>query len=459
MIPLGFSMKDLTKGSIAGHLLQFASFIALTTAFQTLYFLVDLYFVGRLGREAIAGVALAGNLTIVVLALTQSLGVGATALVAHAMGARDRARAEVVFNQAFVLSALVGLAFGVTAFVLRGAFARSLAADAATAEQGIRYLTWFVPAMTLQFGLVALGSALRGIGDMKIPTLFQVSTVLVNTVLAPVLTVGWGTGRAFGVTGAAVASLIAIVLGGIAFLFYFRRPASPVRFRPGEWRPDIGLWRQMLAIGLPTGGEFALMAVYLALVYQIIQGFGSAAQAGFGIGVRLMQSLFLPAVAIGFATAPVVGQNFGARQADRVRRAYHSAAAMAGGVMAVTTVFCQLAPVAMIRAFSADPAVVAFGSEYLRIISWNFVASGIIFAGSSTLQGMGNTRPALMASSLRLVLFALPAFWLSRQPYFQLRYVWYLSLASVFVHVMVLMWLVRRQFDTRLAVAAAEPAS
>jgi len=443
-------MKDLTKGPIAGHLLQFASFIALTTAFQTLYLLVDLYFVGWLGTEAIAGVGLAGNITIIVLALTQSLGVGATALVAQAMGAQDRARGEVVFNQAFVMSALVGLAFGLVAFALRGVYIRSLAADAATAEQGIRYLTWFVPAMTLQFGLVALGSALRGIGDMKIPTMIQVGTVLVNIALAPVLTVGWLTGHPLGVTGAALASLIAILLGAVAYVFYFNRPSSPIRFRPREWRPQLPLWSKMLGIGLPTGGEFALLALYIALVYNITQMFGSAAQAGFGVGVRLMQSLFLPAVAIGFATAPVVGQNFGAREAHRVRQTFVAAAAMSSVVMLLMTVVCQIAPERLIGVFSDDRTVVMFGAEYLRIISWNFAASGIIFVGSSALQGIGNTRPALFASLMRLVLFAVPSIWLSRQPGFQMRHVWYISLASVFAHMTLLLWLVRRQFAERL---------
>jgi putative MATE family efflux protein len=366
------------------------------------------------------------------------------------MGAQDRARGEVVFNQAFVMSALVGLAFGVVAFALRGVYIRALAADAATAEQGIRYLTWFVPAMTLQFGLVALGSALRGIGDMKIPTMIQVGTVLINIALAPVLTVGWLTGRPLGVTGAALASLIAILLGAVAYVFYFNRPSSPIRFRPREWRPQLPLWSKMLGIGLPTGGEFALLAVYIALVYNITQEFGSAAQAGFGVGVRLMQSLFLPAVAIGFATAPVVGQNFGAREAHRVRQTFLVAAVMSSVVMLLMTAICQIAPERLVGAFSDDRAVVMFGAEYLRIISWNFAASGIIFAGSSALQGIGNTRPALFASLLRLVLFAVPSIWLSRQPGFEMRYVWYISLASVFAHMGILLWLVRRQFAERL---------
>lgn len=448
-------MNDLTKGPITRHLLQFAAFIALTTAFQTLYLLVDLYFVGQLGREAIAGVGLAGNLMMVVLALTQSLGVGATALVAHAMGSKDRARAESVFNQAFVLSSLVGLVFGIVAFSLRGVYAQALAADAATAEAGIRYLTWFIPALVLQFAMIALSSALRGIGDMKIPTAIQVGTVLTNILLAPVLILGWGTGRPLGVTGAALATFIAIALGSVAFVVYFRRASSPVRFRPRTWRPDERMWREMLGIGLPTGGEFAVIAIYMVLVYHIIQPFGAAAQAGFGVGLRLMQALFLPAVAIGFATAPVVGQNFGARFGDRVRRTFYTAGAISAAVMIVMTLVCQIAPASMVAFFSDDAAVILFGAEYLRIISWNFVASGVIFVGSSTLQGLGNTRPALLASCMRLVLFAVPAYWLASHPSFEMRHVWYLSLASVIVHMVFLVWLVRRQFEQRLPVGSA----
>ena len=108
------------------------------------------------------------------------------------------------------------------AFSLRGVYTRALAADPATAEQGSQYLAWFVPAMTLQFGMVALGSALRGIGDMKIPTLMQVGTVAINIVLAPVLIAGWGTGRPLGTAGAGLATFIAVLVGSAAFILYFR---------------------------------------------------------------------------------------------------------------------------------------------------------------------------------------------------------------------------------------------
>src|SRR5688572_25115483 len=135
-----------------------------TMIFQTLYFLVDLYWVGRLGKEAVAGVAIAGNLTFIVLAITQMLGVGVTTLVSHAAGQKDRDRAQLVFNQSLTLSALVGIVFCAVAMALRVPYAGVLGADGTTAALAADYLLWFIPAMALQFPMVGMAAALRGTG-------------------------------------------------------------------------------------------------------------------------------------------------------------------------------------------------------------------------------------------------------------------------------------------------------
>jgi Na+-driven multidrug efflux pump len=114
-------MRDLTQGPVRGHILHLSAFIALTTLFQTLYIVVDLYFVGRLGKEAIAGVALGANLTMVVLALTQALGVGATSLIAQAFGRRDRDGAELVGRGSIIIQ------FCVSIWLLHREFERKLA--------------------------------------------------------------------------------------------------------------------------------------------------------------------------------------------------------------------------------------------------------------------------------------------------------------------------------------------
>lgn len=450
-------MRDLTQGPVERHVLQLGALIGLTTLFQTLYFLADLYFVGRLGKEAVAGVGLAGNLMLVVLAMTLSLGAGTTSLVAQALGRRDRAHAQLVFNQAVLLSIVGGVAFFAVAFPLRGAYTRWLSADALTASQGQDYLTFFVPALALQFPLVVMGAVLRGSGDMKVPMLIQVAGVVLNIALAPLLMFGW-IWPPLGVIGAAVASLVSIGAGSLAIAAYFHRPASTLRFSADDWRPRPAIWAGLLRIGLPAGGEFALMSVYAVLVYGLIRPFGAAAQAGFGIGMRVVQALVLPVVAIAFAAGPVAAQNFGARQGDRVRRTFYSAAAMATVVMVAQTVLCRAGATTLVGLFSDDPAVVAYGAEYLRVVAWNFVATGIVFVSSNVFQGMGNTLPPLFSSALRLVLFAACAVAVSRHPSFRLAHLWYLAVGTVVVQFASNMWLLHREFARKLGPPVAVPA-
>ena len=451
-------MQDLTTGSITRHLLKTTSFMLVTMLFQTLYVLIDLYWVGRLGKEAVAAVAISGNLTFIVLAVTQMLGVGTTTLVSHAVGRKEQERALLVFNQSQVLAMVVGALFLVVAMAARLPYARALSADAETTALAADYLLWFIPAMALQFGMVAMGSALRATGNFKPGMIVQTATVILNMLLAPFLIFGWFTGVALGVRGAALSTFVAIIIGIVWMSTYFLKPSGYLHLVPALWRPRLSLWGQMLKVGLPAGAEFALLAVYLFIVYVVSRPFGAAAQAGFGIGMRIVQAGFLPVVALGFAVAPVAGQNYGARHADRVRKTFASAASLAGGLMLIFAAVCHIAPAAMIRFFSNDPNVVAVGDEYLRIVSWNFVASGIIFVGSSMFQAIGNTIPPLITSVLRLVLVAVPILMLSGNPHFTLRWVWYLSVASVTLQLILNLLLLRREFNLRLRFDTVVPA-
>src|SRR5436189_4059898 len=137
-------MKDLTTGSVTRHLLHMSAFLAASMVVQTLYLLADLYWVGRLGKEAIGAVGVAGNLTMIVLALTQMLGVGTTTLISQAAGRKDQPRAEVVFNQSFVMSLIVAALLGIVGFILRPAYCDWLSADTETAILAKAYLLWFL---------------------------------------------------------------------------------------------------------------------------------------------------------------------------------------------------------------------------------------------------------------------------------------------------------------------------
>jgi Na+-driven multidrug efflux pump len=251
---------------------------------------------------------------------------------------------------------------------------------------------------------------------------------------------------------------VSIAAGTIWLTWYFRPANAYLKFAAAQWRPRLALWGAMLKIGLPAGAEFALMTVYLVIVYSVSRPFGATAQAGFGIGMRIIQACFMPIVALGFSVAPVAGQNFGARRPDRVRQTFRVAAAMAAGGMFLVFVLSQLAAAPMVAVFTKEPAAIAVGTEYLRIVSWSFVASGIIFVASSMFQAMGNTLPSLVSSVGRIVAVSIPVLLLSRAPGFELRWVWYLSTATVILQLGLSLLLLRREFKRRLAFPVAAPA-
>lgn len=452
-------MRDLTQGPVIRHIVAMALPIAFGMIFQTLYYLVDLYFVARLGDAAMAGVGAAGNVMFIVLALTQVLGVGTVALISHAVGRKDQAEANLIFNQSLLLSALCGGITLIGGYAATHFYIRAVAADAATYTAGVTYLYWFLPGMALQFAMVAMGSALRGTGIVKPTMVVQMVSVVLNVVLAPVLIAGWGTGRPLGVAGAGLASTLAIAGAVVLIAVYFVRLEKYVAFHAQQWRPRMHAWGRMLAVGLPAGGEFLLLFVFIGVIYGCIQQFGAAAQAGFGIGSRVMQSIFLPAMAVAFAAGPIAGQNFGARLAPRVRETFRKGAILSVGIMTALALLIHLSPALLVRGFTQEPAVREVAATYLTITSWNFAAQGLIFTCSSLFQGLGNTRPSLFSMSTRVVTFVIPALWMSRQPWFQIQHLWYLSVTTVTLQAVLSWWLVRQQLRRRLGDMELQPAA
>ena len=430
--------------------MRLATPIAAGMIFQTMYYLVDLYFVARLGGTAIAGVSAAGNVQFIIMALTQVLGVGTMVLISHASGRKDREDANLIYNQSLLMAAVCGAFTLFAGFVLSPWYLGTISADAATLEAGLSYLRWFTPGMALQFALISMGSALRGTGIAKPTMIVQVLTVVLNMVLAPILIAGIGTGRPMGVAGAGLASSIAVAAAVVMMFVYFERLEKFVGFDASLFKPRLVAWKRVLKIGLPAGGEFALMFLYMAVVYWSIRAFGPEAQAGFGVGGRVMQAVFLPAMAVAFAAAPVAGQNFGAGLHERTRKTFSAAVVIGTSIMLLLTVVIQLEGEWMVRFFTQDAGVVAVASTFLHIISFNFVASGVIFTCSSMFQALGNTVPSVVSSGTRLLTFAIPAVYLSSRPGFQIRHIWFLSVATVALQLIVSLLLLRREFRKRL---------
>jgi len=449
-------MRDLTQGSISRHLVTLAVPMAAGMLLQTLYFFVDLYFVSKLGDAAIAGVSAAGNFMFITFFLSQMLGVGTVAMVSHAVGRKNRAEANHVFNQAVLIGALCAAVTLVGGIAVAGPYMRFFGADEATREAGLAFLHWFIPGMALQFAIVVLGSGLRGTGIVNPTMVVQAATVILNIVLAPILIAGWMTGHPLGVAGAGLATTLSAAVGVAMMVAYFVRLEHYISLDRSQWRPVFPTWARMLNIGLPAGGEFALMAFYVGIFYWAARDVGTAAQAGIGLGLRTNQMILLPAFALAFAAAPLAGQNFGARDGARVRETFRVALLHGAIVMGILTLLVQWKSEALAHIFTSDPAVVAVAAEFLRYLSWNFLPAAVTMTSSSLFQAMGNTWPALGSSAIRIVIFALPAIWMAHQPWFDLRHIFMLSVATVLVHATLCWFWLQAEMRRRLSWSPAE---
>jgi putative MATE family efflux protein len=440
-------MRDLTQGSVVRHLLNMSGPIMAGMIFQTLYILVDLYFVGHLGNAAIAGVGSASSLMLVIVAVTQSLSVGGVALISQAVGRKQQPEANLYFNQTLSLAALLMVVSIALLYPLAAPMAGAVSADLETKQLGVAYLYAFIPSLALQFPLMALSSALRGTGIVKPGVVVQMLTVVLNVILAPVLIRGWGTGMPLGVFGAGLASSIAVAVGVLVLWIYFHQLEHYVGVDRALLRPQLPIWKRVLAIGLPAGGEFLVMFLIWTCNYWVLKGFGAQTQAGFGVGQRVFQALFLPAMAIAFAVSPMVGQNYGARRLDRVREIFSASLRISFIALPAILLVCQLLARPMVAVFSSDPAAIAVGVEYLRYCSWVLLFGAVTGVSNGVLQGAGKTWPGLLCSTSRVLVFIVPVLWLSSRPGFNTREVWIVTMLSSLVNAVLIGLFLRNWFQ------------
>jgi Na+-driven multidrug efflux pump len=265
------SLRDLTHGPIARHVVSMAAPVAAAMIFQTLYYFVDLYFVAHLGDAWIAGVSAGGNATFLIMASHRVLGVGTVALISQAVGRKHSSEANLIFNQSLLIAALLGVVTLVAGGTASGLYVGAIAAGAAAAAAGTTYLHWFAPGLALQFAMVAMASALRATSIVQPAMVVQVVTLFLNALLAPVFIAGWGTHHPLGVAGAGLASSVSLAVGVVMLWFYFTRRQTYLAFHAELWQPRFHAWKRILTIGLPAGGEFALMFLYTAIAF-VAQG-------------------------------------------------------------------------------------------------------------------------------------------------------------------------------------------
>ncbi|MGB8840323.1 MAG: MATE family efflux transporter, partial [Aliidongia sp.] len=258
-----------------------------------------------------------------------------------------------------------------------------------------------------------------------------------------------------GPAGAGLASSIAAALGLVALVVMFPKVQTRLHLTMARLRPVRSIILRIVAVGLPASGEFFVLFTILGGTYWVIRDFGPEAQAGYGLSSRLMQAVFLPALAVAFAVTPIAGQNFGANQPDRVRATFRYAVTIEIAFMLLLLTFLETVPQVLIGPFADNPRVVAIATDYFAIVSLNLPAQGLIMTCSGMFQALGSTRLSFFSSLSRIVTYMAPALWMSTLPGIELRDFWYLSVASVLIQAVVIVILLRQDLARKLGDGAA----
>ncbi len=446
---------DLTEGPIFKTLIRLAVPVTIAMVMFTVYLMVDLYFVGRLGPQALAAVSISGNAFFIHLGFSTILGTGGMALIAQAFGRKDYDYAAMVFKQSILLALIVGVIEAATGLMIAPAYIKYLGGSGKSLEWGIQYFQIFVISFLFMILLYTIGNCYRGMGNTKTPMIIMLQANLMNIVLDPVLIFGWLGLPALGVRGAALASAISqlYALAIYGYLIFIKGAHIDLK---GKWQLSLSIIRKSLFIGIPSGLNHFLLAANLLITFRVISGYGTAALASIGIGFRILQAIYIPVIAAASAMAAIVGQNFGANKYERISGTFARAWSVSMVFMLVCSVLCQTFPEYLIAIFSNDLDVIRYGVIYLRVFSLGFAIVGSIMVFNAVFQGLGKTYPSLIGAVVDNALFAGLIFTLPVYFSWGIQSIWWIKLITAAIEmVVVALWLKAELQRTRLRISGA----
>ncbi len=436
---------DLTTGSIPKQLLRLSGPIVFSMLMFTLYLMVDLYFVGRLGPDAVAAVSISGNAFFVILGLSFVLGIGGMALIAQAFGRRDYEEAGKIYKQSLIFAILVGIAATLVGLSIARPYIDFFGGTGQSLEWGVEYFQVFSISFFFVLMLHVIGACYRGMGDTKTPMIIMVLSTILNIILDPLLIFGLLGFPRLGVRGAAIASLLSqlVSIGIYAYMIFIKGQHLKIK---GPWQLDLSIIKKSLAIGLPAGLTYFLLALNMLITYRVVSVFGTAALASIGIGFRILQAIYMPVVAVTSAMAAIVGQNYGAGKQSRITTTFWTGWAISCGIMISGTVLCRVFPGILIGIFSNDKDVIHYGVIYLTIMSLGTVIVGTIMTMSAVFQGFGKTYPVFIAAVFDNVLFACLVFTLPGLFGWGIQSVWWIKLTTAGIEMFLIAEWLRRYF-------------
>jgi putative MATE family efflux protein len=406
--------EDFTTGPIRRTLALLAIPMMLEMAMESIFAVVDIAFVSRLGTDAVAAVGITEALVTVLYAIAIGLGMGLTAMVARRIGEKDREAAALVTGQSIWIGAILSIVIGVAGVVYARDLLVIMGASSGVIEQGEGFMAVLLGGSFSIIFLFLLNAAFRGAGDATVALRSLWIANGINIALDPCLIFGLGPFPEMGVTGAAVATTIGRGVGVLYQVGYLlgERGRIALRLRHLYLVPDLIV--RLLRLSIGGVGQFLISTASWIAVMRIVAIYGSSAIAAYTIALRMMEFTFLPAWGLGNAAATLVGQNLGAGQPERAEQSAWQAAKYNATFMAVAGLFMLSFAQGITGLFTNEADVLYWGTRCLQILGLGFPVYAIGMVMIQALNGAGDTTTPAVLNFICFWLVQIPlAYWLA----------------------------------------------
>lgn len=435
--------NNLTEGPILKSLISLSIPIIFANILQTAYQLTDTFWVGRLGSTAVAAVSISFPIIFFILSLGVGLTMAGSILVSQYKGKGSKESVDHIAAQTLLITIFISTILTAIGYALSSFLVGLMGTEPAVFTAAVSYMKISLLGIIFMFTYMVFQSLMRGVGDVKTPMYIVLGTVLLNLILDPLFIFGYKSIPAFGVAGAAMATIgtqsIAATIGIILLI----KGKTQIKLSLKNLRPDIQLIKKMFKIGLPASIEQSARALGMTAMVFLVAYFGTTTLAAYGIGGRILSFVIIPAMGLSMATSTLVGQNIGAGKIERAEKI---------AKLSAITGFISLTIVGIILFIFAKQVSTLFipgeiktiesSALLIKIMALSFGFIGIQMSLGGLLRGSGNTTVSMILSIISLWVLRFPsAYLLSRYTHFAEIGIWMaFPIANIVAATLTILW-------------------
>ncbi len=401
--------NNLTEGSILKSLIRLSVPIIFANILQTAYQLTDTFWVGRLGHVAVAAVSISFPIIFFIISLGGGLAMAGTILIAHYKGKENKKAVDHITSQTLLIVVIISIILAIIGYILSPFFISLMGAETNVFSNAVSYIKISFIGMIFMFTYMVFQSLMRGAGDVKTPMYIVFGTVLLNLVLDPLFIFGYSFIPAFGVAGAAIATIGTQGLAAIIGIILLLKGKHKIQLHLNDLKPDLMLIKKMFKIGLPASIEQSTRALGMTLMTVLVASFGTLTLATYGIGTRILSFVIIPATGLSMATSTLVGQNMGAGKIKRAEKIAKLSALISFIILSIVGIIIFLFAKQISSIFiPGEPETILSSALFIKIIALTFGFIGIQMSLNGLFRGSGNTMISMILSIISLWVLRFP---------------------------------------------------